>query len=497
MSNGSDGVSDPFSFGRTEVTEEIEQRVGEFIRLYGLFAKGGRILLAVSGGADSIALLHVLTALQGQGRLAVEFVCAHINHRLRAAESDADERFVVEEATRLHLPAAVRSVEVQTFARTHRLSLETAGRQLRLARLSEIAREQGCTWIATGHQKNDNAETVLHRLQRGTGFRGLAGIRPVRRLDDDLRLARPLLCVTREEIVRYLDEHDLRWREDRTNTDATYTRNFIRHRLLPLLQRESRTPIVEELSQLAIAAGKLYDRIRREAERAWDTIVQVDGNEIRIDASGLASLPELVAIELIRRALVSVGCGERDLTEYHYRGVLQSAREGAAGKGRSLPGGFAARYESGRIVLHKARQREDSVQGAPCMLGIPGRTQFDRYEINARILPRDEVDPAQFGRDKDPFTEYLDWERLRPPVIVRPRGAGDRFQPLGLDSMTKVGKFLTAARTPRDVRERVVVFADREKIIWVCPVRIAEPVKVTEGTRQVLALMVRSIGENT
>lgn len=354
------------------MTDPLEQTVVEFIRRHGVFAGAGRILLAVSGGADSMALLHLLNALQAQGHLPAELACAHINHQLRGAESDADERFVVEETARLGVPVLVRSVDVRTFAQTHKLSIETAARQLRLAQLREIARAQGGTWIATGHQKNDNAETLLHRLRRGTGFRGLAGIRPVRWLDEGLWLARPLLCVTREQIARYLREHDLRWREDHTNADTVYARNFIRGRLLPLLQRESQTSLVESLTELAISAGRLYDRVQGDTERLQVSMLQVNNDEACIDASGLAPLPELVAVELTRRALVSLGCGERDLTEHHYRRVLDLARRRATGREVSLPGGFAARYESGQIVLRKVRQHEDRMHDTLQILSIPG-----------------------------------------------------------------------------------------------------------------------------
>jgi tRNA(Ile)-lysidine synthase len=132
------------------------------------------------------------------------------------------------------------------------------------------------------------------------------------------------------------------------------------------------------------------------------------------------------------------------------------------------------------------------VHGTSYILAIPGRTRFGDYEIEARILERRDVDVTKIGGDKSPFREYLDWGRIEPPVVVRPRQRGDRFRPLGLTGEKKVGKFLTTARVPRETRERVLVFADREKILWVCPVRIAEPAKITDTTRQILELTVRN-----
>lgn len=479
--------------GSHHVHDRLTDKVFQFIRLHEIFAGDGAILVAISGGADSICLLHVLRTFVGQGRLAAPLICCHINHRLRGSESDADERFVVELANEMGVPVVVRTVEVRSHAETIRQSIETAARQLRLAALEEIARDRRCAWIATGHQKNDNAETVVQRLRRGTGFRGLAGIRPIRRLGEGLSLARPLLCVTREEVVRYLLEHNLAYREDHTNANVVYTRNYIRHRMLPLLQQESEALLVEELADLAASAGKLHDRILGETQRAWATMAQAGGDDICIDASGLASLPELVAVELIRRALASLGCRERDLTAGHYQGVLGLVKAQVKTKRTCLPNGFIACLESHQLVLRPG-VGGSSPKGhdAPSPLNIPGRTAFADVEIDARIVPRREIQGAEITGDKGPFCEYLDWDQIRPPVMVRPRRRGDRFQPLGMDAEKKVGKFLTAAKAPRRSRDRTIVFADLERILWICPVRIAEPVKITDETRLVLELTVRN-----
>ncbi len=475
------------------VSSDMEQNVAGFIRLHGLFAGAGRILLAISGGADSTALLHILQSLRAHGMLSTELVCAHVNHRLRGPASDEDERFVVELATRLGLPVVTRAVDVQAHAKAHRLSVETAARRLRLEALREMAAASGCTWVATGHQKNDNAETILQRLRRGTGFRGLAGIRPVRRLGDGPWFASPLLEVTREEIVAYLSRRKLDWREDRTNVDPTYTRNYIRHKLLPALQQESRGSLVEALSALAASASRLYDRVQREAEEAMSQLAQVHEGRIAFAASRLSSLPELVAVELIRQVLVKLGCGEQNLTQDHYARIMQLARSAGGGE-LTLPGEFTAWRQREEIVFSgpapRSRGGELVLQSPSVTLRIPGETQFAGYRIEARVLDAGELDTRQIKRDKSPSREYLDLGRVRQPVIVRARRAGDRFHPLGLDREKKLGKFLTAARVPANVREHLLVFADREKIIWVCPVRIAEPVRITQETQRILMLEV-------
>jgi tRNA(Ile)-lysidine synthase len=490
MLDGPDGNVRPvFVFRGSLMPDRLEETVADFLHRQGLFAGAGGILLAVSGGADSVALLYVLTTLKARGRLEPNLVCAHINHQLRGPASDADEQFVVERAHQLGVPVVARTVDVRAHAQAHKLSLETAARQLRLANLAEIARGHGCTWVSTGHQKNDNAETVIHRLVRGTGFHGLAGIRPMRSFGD-LRLASPLLCVTRSEIVQYLHRHDLRWREDQTNADLAYTRNYIRHKLLPLLQQEAQGCLVEELSDLAAAAARLHDRVERETEEAWTRLVQSTANEIIIDASGLARLPEPVAVELVRQALVRLAVGESDLTQTHYANILQVARKSVRGKRVALPHGFLARRESNQIII-SAGQPARRVglappPAAPTPLAVPGETQFAGHTIETRILHA-----ARIAGDKGPFVEYLDLDQATPPLVVRPRRPGDRFQPLGMPAEKKVGKFLTTAKVPQELRDQILIFADREKIVWVCPVRLSERVKITEGTRRVLRLTVR------
>ena len=415
---------------------------------------------------------------------------------MRGPASDADEQFVLEQAHRLGLPAVSQAVDARGYAQAHKLSLETAARQLRLAELAEIARRHRCTWVSTAHQKNDNAETIVHRLLRGTGFHGLAGIRPVRRFGD-LQLASPLLCVARPEIIQYLQSRDLPWREDRTNTDIAYTRNYIRHKLLPLLQREAQGDLIEELSELAAAATRLHDRVEREAGNAWSQLAKSAGGQTILHAPGLAALPELVAVELIRRLLATLAVGERDLTQAHYASLLQLARRNVGGKSVTLPRGFLARREGEQIILSGGsparRVGLAPPLPGPTILTMPGETQWAGYRIEARILERDEVDAAQIGGDKSRFVEYLDLDQVQLPLVVRTRRPGDRFQPLGLPDEKKIGKFLTTAKVPHDLREQILIFADREKIVWVCPVRLSERVKVTERTRHVLELTVHDL----
>ncbi|MBN2131517.1 MAG: tRNA lysidine(34) synthetase TilS [Sedimentisphaerales bacterium] len=474
--------------------DAFERQVADFISRNALFAGTRRVLLAISGGADSIALLHTLLSLRAAGCVDAEFVCAHVNHQLRGRAAEEDEAFVLREAARCGLPAAAARVDVRRCAERDQLSLETTARRLRLQRLGAMARCHECACIATGHQKNDNAETVVHRLQRGTGFRGLAGIWPARRFDNGLTFARPLLCVRRDEIVTYLNARKLQWRHDHTNTDPAYTRNRIRHRLLPALQRQAGGPVIDALSDLALAAGKLFGDIERQAARAQRQLATRAAGRSALDPGGLLRLPVPVAVELVRRELVSLGCHERDLSRKHYASILGLARAPAGGKKATLPEGFVAQRQRDRIILTSPRpdagNGETARAFAPVWLQIPGTTRCPRGTVEARIRGRNEIGASEIAGDKGPLREYLDYDRVAQRVVVRARRPGDRFRPLGTTGEKKLGKFLTAARVPQAVRNDLLVFDDGEKIIWACPVRISERVKVTADTRRVIELKV-------
>ena len=476
--------------------------IARYVEATGLFSPAGKILLAVSGGADSVALVHIMHRLQVERILDVELSCAHVNHQLRGRDGDLDQELTVEEAQRLKLPVTIRRINVREYAAAKKMSIETAARQLRIQSLTEIARASKCSWIATGHQKNDNAETVLQRLSRGTGFRGLAGIRPMQVFQGEFRFARPLLCVTRDEIVRYLSEQNIKWREDRTNTDCSYRRNYIRHRLLPYLQRQCSGSIVEQLSELAQSAHRLQKQVQDCAEQAWIKTVRSSGDgRVAIEAEGLRSQSDLVKVELVRKALACIGCGEGGVTKKHYDKILELVGSNVGSRSLELAGGFVVRSEYGELVLCRASMNtgQSCVRGEAVTLAVPGSTRFADYRIDATIIEvagsgTESIETAVVqGCDMAGFwksTEQFDFDEIKLPVTVRRRAAGDRFQPLGLGAAKKVGKFLTAEKVPSTVRDKVLIISDREEILWVYPIRISEKAKVTGKTRRILRLQV-------
>lgn len=472
----------------------FEDRVLTFSRAFGLLDGMTDVLVAASGGADSTALLHTLHRLRARGLLHCRLVCAHVNHRLRGPEGDADERFVRSQAETLGIPWVGVQVDVVGFAGRHRLSLETAARVLRTQALEAMAGQSRCQGVVTGHQKNDNAETVIQRLERGTGFRGVAGIWPSRPIRGGLRVVRPLLCATRQEVLQYLRGHHLQWREDATNASLRFRRNAIRARLMPALEAESSAPLVGLLSDLALATYRLYrDVVLPQAALTWPAVAsRATPTGVELEAGLLRDQAPLAQVELIRQALGWIGCGERDLTERHYAGILALA----ASKGRagavSLPGGFMALARADRIHIGLPAPRPVPDPGQ-ASLKIPGQVRWGPWLVDAAIFTADALDPGRITDNPCPSTAWLDCDRLSPPLVVRARRPGDRIRPLGQDQDKKVGRLLTDARIPPETRGDVLVVEDGERIVWVCPVRMSDQVKVTRTTRQVVRLTVRRV----
>ena len=473
---------------------DFEQKAADFIRVNGLLEAAGKLLLAVSGGADSTALMHLKHSLKQKGIFNGDIICAHINHQLRGLSADADENFVVAEAKRLKLPVITRRVNVRQFAKENKLSIETAARKLRIDSLLDIAQANGVNRIATAHQKNDNAETVIHRLHRGTGFRGIGGIWPRRRFGG-IWFVRPLLCFCRDEIIEYLEKHNLKWRIDHTNEDCTYRRNFIRHRLLPALQKDCEGSLVEQLLNLSQSAQRLYGLVSSFADSIWPQLIDKTGVATKLRLEGFSNQPEIVKVELIRRCLVDIGCGEGNLTEKHYERILQLGRQRTGGKKIELSGKVTVLREYQNLIFTRSQKavQQGASSGKSVRLEVPGRTKFGDYLVEATIIEPRRNDFEKFRKEKTQLVEWFDANRIKQPITVRFRQKGDKFWPLGLAGEKKIGKFLTDTKVPQKIRSKVLIVADSEKIIWLWPVRISEQAKIADKTQKILQLRITSL----
>ncbi|MCK6456075.1 MAG: tRNA lysidine(34) synthetase TilS [Phycisphaerae bacterium] len=319
---------------------DFERLVGHALTESGV-PHAARIVLAVSGGPDSVAMLSAIDAFNRRAEAGWRLSVAHLNHGLRGAESDADAEFVIAIAAQRGLPCDVERLPRRSSSHT----AEDAVRRARYAFLERCARRRRATWVVVAHHADDHAETVLHRLIRGTGLRGLLGIPRVRPIAprSRVRLVRPMLALTRTEIREYVSARRLRVREDSTNARTDVTRNFIRHRLLPLLRDELNPRSVEALRRLSEQAAWAHEFIDEVATEALRRLMRASRRgSIVFDADGLARRPRIIRAHVVLLALQRLRAPEQKLRFEHLRAVGELAAAGRAGKRVELPGGYVA-----------------------------------------------------------------------------------------------------------------------------------------------------------
>ena len=469
------------------------ERVRLTIRRHALLARGGRVLVALSGGPDSVALAHLLLELQADGELAVAGL-AHFNHQLRGAEADADEAFCREMAAALELPIDVGCADVRAAAREAGRSVEDEARERRYAFFEEAAGRLGADAIAVGHSLDDQAETFLLRLTRGSGSRGLAGILPRAG-----RVIRPLIEIPRADLRQYTQDHGLASRDDASNRDLSIPRNRVRHELIPYLEREFSPGISRLLAREAALAREDEDRLQLEAiELARTIVLRTTGTNIEIDAVGLGSLHPALASRVARHALSQLAAG-RFVGFGHVDRLLQLA--GAPdGEAVDFPGQRAFR-RGGLIILgppgsrDRRRGDEEAANSFRFPLSIPGEVTLDNqgWAVSARRIETLADSPGHGPGRGDEVAVAAD--PLTLPLAIRARWRGDRFRPLGIGHRKKLQDFLVDRKIPREIRDSLPLVVDNDdRIVWVVGESVAEDFRVTEPSRGVIFLKARRLG---
>ncbi len=451
------------------------------LRTHGLLAPGDTILVAVSGGGDSVALLRLLTdrARDVDLRLRV----AHVNHGLRGEASEADQRFVEELAGRLGLECVSLRAPEPAPRPSGRPPAEEVLRRTRRLLLEEAAERSGCSRIALAHTMDDQAETVLMRLARGSGRRGLSGMR----VKGPGRLIRPLLGVRRAMVRAWLAGIGQPFREDASNADPRYLRNRVRARLLPALE-EMNPRAVEALGR---AAGilALEDRYLDGLARGW-----LRGRGGEVTGVELAGLPRPLGMRVARLMIRRAGGDPRGARLADINGLLRLAGRGGDGDRLRMGGGIEARLDGLSLRLAGPEDVEETAPAAEpyaIPLAVPGRVELPAGagRVEARLLPRAEVgaDPAQEAPDSGRVA-LLDASRLGPHVTVRSRRPGDRFHPLGAPGSRRLKEFLIDRKVPRRLRDALPLVVGSEGIAWVVGQRVGHPYRLTGETTLVARL---------
>ncbi len=449
------------------------------IRRHHMLENSDTVLVGLSGGPDSVALLHCLAALRADWSLRL--VTAHINHQLRGDTAVEEAAFVEKLSSTLEIPCRVLSKDVKAYATGHRLSLQEAAREVRYAFYDEVAAESGAQKIALGHHANDNAESILINLLRGTGPKGLAGIPPVR----GGRIIRPLIDLEKKDILQFLAQHGLEYVLDDSNRDPKYLRNRIRLELLPFLENRFDAKVVSPLTRLA--------SIVRAEEAYWEEHVQgifnnlvlcQKADRITLSVPALASLHRALLRRLIRHTLSLLQGDLKRLGHQHVDAVVHLVTRPIPSGWQDLPHGVGVLRDGREITFLVGQQ--DEIPSFEYDIKSPGTTLIREIDtlLKLSVLGTDGI-PVEL-RGSCPTTAFFDLDAVSFPLCLRSFRKGDRFVPLGMSGSQKVKDFFINHKVPRSKRRRSPMVLSRGKIVWVGGHRIHDAVKVTERTKQVL-----------
>jgi len=483
-----------------------------FIQKEHLVSSPSCLLAAVSGGPDSVCLLHILAGLRE--KLGITLHIAHLDHKLRGAESEADARYVSELANRLGIPATIEERDVKAYQTRRRISQEEAAREVRYTFLAQVAQSIGAKEAAAGHTLDDHIETILMHLVRGAGIKGLQGLQPRTQWQlagNSITIVRPLLQVSREETTNYCRQHQLAPRIDTSNLSLSPLRNRIRHQLLPLLKGYN-PQVAEALQRTARIAGDDLAFIDEQCLRLWDEIARKQKDAVIIDKQQLLKTPAVLRRYLLRMSIERLVGNIKDIEMCHIEDIMGILTK-PAGKRLNLPGGLIFSVEYDRYIL---TQYQEALSPFPTLedefpLKLPGETALPGWHIEAIITepstlkgksegantPSETKTPLPLIKGKgikgiglinNNFTAYFDLDKTGDKLTVRSRQRGDRFQPLGMSQPKKLGEFMIDAKIPQAWRGRIPIVCSPQHILWVVGWRIDDRVKVTPQTKQILCL---------
>jgi tRNA(Ile)-lysidine synthase len=470
---------------KNEIADSVLERMAGFD-----LPAGGSLVVAFSGGPDSLCLLEVLAGLVRSGRLDLHLSACHVDHRLRPC-SGSDAGFARRFAESLGVGFELLSEDVGEVAAREGRCIEDAARRVRYRLLEEAARSQDARFVATGHNLDDQAETVLMRILRGTGISGLSGIKPSRPITagSDVTLVRPLIDVGRERILAYLDGRKLGYLTDETNADTSYLRNRVRAHLLPLIE-ENYSPAVRttlaRLAQSAREASEVLETIVNEAYSA--ALLDKSDKSIKLKLESIRTSADYMLYGIVKKAFESLGFAGV-LTAAKSSRIAQAVREGRT-SGRFTPGaGASVEFHDDKLLVTRS-----AFPGPPAEweaeLQVPGVTHIERLNgaVYAEIVDRRDFDLDAFRNTKSSLEEALDAGAVSSALTIRSVRPGERFQPLGLDGTKKVSDFLIDLKVPLREKGREAVLCAGGKVAWLVGRRLDGRFAVTGNSKRVLLL---------
>ena len=464
----------------------IYRKVKKFIEKHNMFSVGDTVVAGVSGGADSVCLLHLLWRMQTEYKLRLLVV--HINHGVRE-DAGEDARYVSQLCERLQVPFYLKEIKMEEYAREHRLSSEEAGRILRYEIFEQILAEHVVEGqkgkIAVAHNGNDRAETMLFHLFRGSGLKGVCSIQPVRG-----QVVRPVLCLTRAEIETYLQEEGLPYQEDSTNAEDIYTRNKIRHHILPYAESEICRGAIAHMGELAdiLSETEAYMDMQTEELYARCVTTVEQGLEIRLEM--MQTYPAVLRKRLLLLCLEKLTPHRKDITGQHIANLMELL-DTQGSKRLSLPYGLMANKEYDRLYLVKIEGKEalkvsEPEEGQtivpPVWITLPGgdRMFFD-------LLFAHDMENIPQNR----YTKWFDYDKITTSLSLRRRMSGDYLTVDESLHRKSVKEYMINEKIPKLQRDSMYILADGNHVLWIPGYRISQYYKVDENTKRILQVRFR------
>ncbi len=465
----------------TKPSRPLADRSAEYIRQHVLTDKGDHVLVAVSGGPDSVALLDILIRLKDDLEL-LQLTVAHFDHRLRGSESDADREFVEELARSFEVPFLCGTADVRSFAAEHGISIEMAARACRHSFLRNAALESRAGKIALGHNLNDQAEEVLMRLLRGSGPAGLRGMLPAAAEG----IIRPLLFATRAEITGYLVERRLAYREDSSNFEPFCQRNALRLRVFPVLEEAFHPEVARTIARYADLAADEEDWWGLQVKAALDRCVRPAESGEALDLGELRGLHPALLRRVLRCVVERVRGGLGGIHLAHIEPLFAMALRVMPGRRIHLPGGVEALQRGGNLLVRPREANEATVAPRDALeMPVPGVYRLGGFLFEIELMER----PVHAGSAaRDPYRAFMDAGKVRWPLCIRFWKPGDRFRPLGMKGSKKLQDFFTDSGVPREQRSKIPILCDRDKICWIAGLRLDERVKTGPDTLEVVSV---------
>lgn len=452
------------------------KKVAAFAAEYNMLEKEDRIVVGVSGGADSVCLLLMLLEIRKSIRF--DIVAVHVNHGLRGESALRDERYVENLCREYEIPLQIYREDVELFAKMRKQSLEEAGRNVRREAFQKTLLECSGTKIALAHHKNDNAETLLMNLARGSGLSGLTGIRPV-----SGNMIRPLLCLEREEIEAFLKMRNISYCIDETNTSAAYTRNRIRCHILPMLEKEVNEKAISHMAETAEQLCRIRDYMEEQTKKYYRKVVRKEKEGLFVREEAYDSIPDVFHGEIFREVLRVLSGREQDIHRTHIRS-LETLMKKQVGRTVNLPYELEAKRRYGGICISKKTEERAESGLMELHFSVEKELHVGDVKLFAEILERDA------WQEEKVYTKYFDYDIIKRTVTIRTRRPGDYITIDDAGRTQKLKSYFINEKIPQEKRDQILLLAEGSHVLWVIGYRRGHAYYVGPDTEKIVKISI-------